>query len=169
MSKWRQILIVALLMLLPFKGRAQMLAVSTNVPLLLTQTYNVAVDMTIGQRSTLGATVFGNYHPWVLKDMRMVGLQPEWRYYFSGRPMMYHYFGTHLTAVNYNFTWKDEEHHGDALGGGVSFGYVYPLSERVNIDFHAGLGLMFYHEKGVGVGNMILPTKLGVSLTYILR
>ena len=168
MSKWKQILIVALVMLMPVKARAQLMAVNTDAALLLTQTYNAGIEVTISERSTLGATVLGNYHPWVLKDMRLVGLQPEWRYYFSGRPMMYHFFGISLLAANYNFTWKDKQHHGDALGAGLTFGYVLPLSERLNLDFHAGAGWVLYHEEK-GVGSMILPTKLGISLSYIIR
>ena len=169
MNKWQQMMIVALLVLMPIKGRAQLMAVSTNAALLATQTYNAAVELTVSQRSTVGLSVLGNYHPWVHKDMRLVGTQPEWRYYISGRPMMYHFFGVNLLFVNYDFEWKDEDHHGDAIGAGMSFGYVLPLSERLNIDFHAGVGLMFYHENEKGTGSMILPTKLGISLSYILR
>lgn len=169
MSKWKQILIVALVMLMPVKAHAQLMAVNTDAALLLTQTYNAGIEVTVGQRSTLGATVFGNYHPWILKDMRLVGLQPEWRYYFSGRPMMYHFFGVSLLVANYDFDWKDEHHHGDAAGAGLTFGYVLPLSERLNLDFHAGAGWIFYHEEDKGVGSMILPTKLGISLSYIIR
>ena len=169
MSKWKQILIVALVMLLPMKARGQLMAVNTDAALLLTQTYNAGIEVTIGQRTTLGASVLGNYHPWVHKDMRLVALQPEWRYYFSGRPMLYNFFGVSLLVANYDFDWKDENHHGDAAGAGLTFGYVLPLSERLNIDFHAGVGWVFYHEEGEGVGSMIMPTKLGISLSYILR
>ena len=135
MSKWKQILIVALVVLMPVKARAQLMAVNTDAALLLTQTYNAGIEVTVGQRSTLGATVLGNYHPW----------------------------------INYDFEWKDEHHHGDAAGAGLTFGYVLPLSERLNLDFHAGAGWVFYHEEDKGVGSMILPTKLGISLSYIIR
>ncbi len=169
MSKWKQILMVVIIMLMPVKASAQLMALNTDVALLTTQTYNAGVELTISERSTLGLSVLGNYKPWVLKDMRAIAVQPEWRYYISGRPMMYHFFGVSLLAANYNFTWKEENHHGDAAGAGLTFGYVLPLSERLNIDFHAGAGLVFYHEKERGVGTLILPTKLGISLSYIIR
>lgn len=169
MNKWRTIWMMVLVALLPLRAGAQRLAVNTDVALLATQTYNMGFEMTVGNRSTLGLSVLGNYHPWVLKDMRCVGVQPEWRYYFSGRPMMSHFVGVSALFANYNFTWKEEGHHGDAAGAGLTFGYVLPLSERVNVDFHAGVGLVYYNGKSSPVGSVIIPTKIGITLCYIIR
>ena len=63
MSKWKQILIVTLIVLMPGKASAQLMAVNTDAALLLTQTYNAGIEVTVSQRSTLGASVLGNYHP----------------------------------------------------------------------------------------------------------
>ena len=169
MMRWKLILFLLLVFLSPSRSNAQLLAVSSDVALLAVQTYNVGAEMTVGNRSTLGLNVMGNYHPWILHDMRAWAVIPEWRYYVSGRPMMYHFVGLTGVFCNYDFDWKGENYHGDAAGLGLSFGYVLPLSERVNLDFHTGVGFFFYHEKGRGVGNMILPTKLGISLSYILK
>lgn len=169
MSRWKLIVILLLVFSCPSKTKAQLLAVSSDVAMLALQTYNVGAEMTVGNRSTLGLSVMGNYHPWVLHDMRALAIMPEWRYYFSGRPMMYHFVGLTGVLCNFDIDWKGTNHHGDAAGVGLSFGYVLPLSERVNLDFHTGVGLIFYHEKEQGVGNIILPTKFGISLSYILK
>lgn len=150
MMRWKLILFLLLVFLSPFRSNAQLLAVSSDVALLAVQTYNVGAEMTVGNRSTLGLNVMGNYHPWILHDMRALAVMPEWRYYFSGRPMMYHFVGLTGVFCNYDFDWKGENYHGDAAGLGLSFGYVLPLSERVNLDFHTGVGFFFYHEKGRG-------------------
>lgn len=169
MDCMRNIIVAVILSGLSATVKAQVLAVSTDVAWLATQTYNAAAELTISSRSTLSLNIMGNYHPWALHDMRMIVLQPEWRYYFSGRAMAYHYVGIHGLVANYDFVWKDERHHGDAIAGGFTLGYALPLSERWNVDFHAGLGLAFYHEEAKSVSTMILPTRIGVSLSYILR
>ncbi len=169
MKKWKKIWVAAFVAVMPMKASAQLLAASTDVALLATQTYNIGVEMTVSNRSTLGLSVLGNYHPWVLSDMRCIGVQPEWRYYFSGRPMMSHFVGVSALFANYDFVWKDERHHGDAAGAGLTFGYVLPLAERWNIDFHAGVGLVFYNGEESSVGSIIIPTKIGISLSYIIR
>lgn len=175
MNRLKLIMIGLLMAFLPIKASAQLLAVSTDLVGLLTQTYNAGVELTVSNRSTLGVSILGNYHPWVLKSMRAIAVQPEWRYYFSGRPMMRHFIGVCGLLGNCDMEWKDEHYIGDVAGAGVTFGYVMPLSERLNIDFHAGLGLMFYHRKDkesvddIISDNAILPLKFGVSLSYILK
>ena len=169
MSRLKQIGLMALLAFMPFRVNAQLVAVSTDMAFLVTQNYNIAAEMTIGNQSTLGLSVLGNYHPWILKSMRAIAIQPEWRYYFSGRPMMRHFIGIGGLFANYNFEWDGVHYVGDAAGAGLTFGYVLPLSERFNLDFHAGVGLVFYYGEKEEVGNVILPTKIGISLSYIIR
>lgn len=36
---------------------------------------------------------------------------------------------------------------GDAVGPGMVYGYVLPLGKRFNIEFSAGISLMWYREK----------------------
>ncbi len=168
-NRWKQTGLGLLLTLLPLQARAQLLAAHVDVALLATQTYNAGMEMTVGGCHTLGFAIAGNYHPWILKDMRCIALQPEWRYYYSGRPMMSNFVGVSAIVTNYDYTWKDEHHHGDAVGAGLSFGHVLPLGERLNLDFHASVGLWLCHEKGSSVGVKVLPTKIGVSLAYIIK
>lgn len=170
MNRTQKSLIMALMaILLPSKAEAQLLAVNVDAALLATQTYNAGMELTVGGRHTLGLAVLGNYHPWVLKDMRCIAVQPEWRYYYSGRPMMSNFVGVSAIFVNYDIDWKDENHHGDAIGAGLTFGHVMPLTERLNLDFHASLGLWLRNERKAPVSAIVLPTKIGISLSYILK
>lgn len=166
---------------------AQSIAVNTDVAMLALQTYNVGAEMTIGNRSTLGLGVFTTNNPYWGKDTKAVGVQPEYRYYFGGRPMYHHFVGVSGLAVDYDTKIKNTRYDGFAVGGGVTFGYVVSLSNRWTIDAHAGVGVVVYHQKktmdGVPdlsanngtltthgyMGYQLLPTKIGVTLSYIIR
>lgn len=166
---------------------SQAISVNTDVAMMALQTYNIGAEMTIGNRSTLGLSVFANNKPYWHKDMKVIGVQPEYRYYFGGRPMYHHFVGVSALAVDYNTKWKDTRYDGLAVGAGLTFGYVASLSERWTIDAHAGFGLVVFHQKkttdglpdletpsginmeGGYTGYGILPTKIGITLSYILR
>ena len=76
---------------------------------------------------------------------------------------------------------------GYALGAGLTFGYVFALSNKWSIDAHAGVGLVgTSHTKTRMDGQLIelndgsgltkdgfkslhiLPTKIGISLSYTI-
>lgn len=185
----RKLFAMAFMLCAVLSLHAQSFAVNTDVAKLALQTYNLGAEMTVGQRSTLGIEVFANNKPYFHKDMKVVGVTPEWRYYFGGRPMYHHFIGVGALAMRYNVDWKDKRYKGDAAGAGITFGYVVALSRRWNLDAHAGLGLVFYHERQryisddmpelkrtdgnsadlAHTGYQILPTKIGITLSYIIR
>lgn len=167
--------------------RAQMLAVRSNLLMDAAMTPNLGFEMVVGEKTTLSVNAFGNYRPWG-KDMKMVALQPEYRYFFSGRPMHKHFVGIGGIVAGYDMTYKSKVYDGHAFGAGLTFGYVWGLGKRLNLDFHAGFGLVAYKHKEyfeqdnydteVAVdgrvetnanGCYLLPTDIGVSITYILR
>ena len=166
--------------------QAQTFAVNSNLLLLSTQTYNLGAEITVGDHTTLGLSVFGNNKPYFHKDMRTIGVQPEFKYYFGGRPMYHHYVGIGLLAADYSITWGNRKYDGTAWGGGMTFGYVISLSKRWNLDFHGGVGAIFSHHKEFMVNGddlllndnsqakdgfweyRILPTKLGITLSYTI-
>jgi len=158
--------------------RAQQLAVGVDVPMTVMQIYNGGVELTVGDRSTLGVSLFGAHHPWIAKGSKAFGVQPEYRYYFGGRQMYHHFVGLALLAVGYDFAWKGRRYDGDALGGGLTFGYVLPLGSRLSASAHAGIALTRYHHKETDEGEadgasrrqwVIMPAKIGLTLSYILR
>lgn len=182
----KSILVVILTVLSIAKMDAQMIAVRNNVVYDATMTPNIGVELVVGERKTISVDLMGNYKP-LGKDMKMIFIQPEYRYYFSGRPMFKHFIGLGLIGGNYDITWKGKVYDGVAAGAGLTFGYVKKITSRFNIDFHAGFGAIAYKQKEYYVGDFydqdytegnnrtnakgytLLPTNIGVSLTYILK
>ena len=154
--------------------QAQTFAVNSNLLLLSTQTYNLGAEITVGDHTTLGLSVFGNNKPYFHKDMRTIGVQPEFKYYFGGRPMYHHYVGIGLLAADYSIKWGNRKYDGTAWGGGM------------NLDFHGGVGAIFsHHREFMANGDdlllddnsqakdgfweyRILPTKIGITLSYTI-
>lgn len=183
----KKLLLIFLIVMGCRNADAQMLAVNTDVAADLLMTPSVGFELVTGERSTLGVNVLGNYKPWG-KDIRFIGVQPEFRYFFSGRPMHREFVGIGGVGASYDITWKGKVYNGLALGLGLTFGYVFNLTHRLNIDCHAGFGAIMYRHKeyyendkydedysvgGTGrtnaKGYVLLPTRIGVSVSYILK
>ena len=75
---------------------------------------------------------------------------------------------------------KDFAYDGNAYGGGISYGYQLYLSPHWNIEFSAGVGFLHFeydksaypsdNEKAYKYRNNYFgPTKLGVSIVYIIK
>lgn len=175
------ILFVTLSVVIPQKTSAQMIAVKTDVLKDLLMTPSLGVDLVVGERTTLGAEVAFNNQPWK-QDMKLVSVMPEFRFWFNGRPFTRQYVGLVGNFSVYDIT-LDHVYNGDALGLGVSFGHVWTLSKRINIDFSGSVGVLgykqMYHQKNDvpleheisanSKGHMLMPIKLGISLVYVLR
>ena len=155
---------------------AQMVAVRTDAVKDLLMTPNIGLDLVVGEKYTLGAEVAFNRNPWFMKGVRMTSLTPEFRYWFSGRPLTRQYVGVVANMTAYGLS---QRHQGDALGLGMSFGHVWTLTQRLNIDITGSLGVISYREwydkggddpKGInGRGYTLLPIRLGVSVVYVIR
>lgn len=187
MQHKKLIVVFAMMSFLPRWACAQMLAVSTDVVHDALQMPSLGVELVTGERSTLGMQLYGGYHPWEQKAKAVV-VQPEWRYFFSGRPMNREFVGIGGIASVYDITWKGKVYDGNSVGIGLTFGYVLAVSHRLNLDFHAGFGAIFYRRKEYFVGDFydtdysvagviksnahgydLLPTKIGISLSYMLK
>ncbi|MBE6291034.1 MAG: DUF3575 domain-containing protein [Bacteroidales bacterium] len=175
------ILLIALFVLAPGKVAAQMIAIRTDMLKDVLMTPSLGVDFVVGEKHTIGAEVAFNNQPWNM-DMKLVSVTPEFRYWFNGRPFTRQYVGVVGNLSVYDMTF-DHVYNGDALGLGLSFGHVWTLTKRLNIDLSAGIGVLGYRQKyyykndhpadyGERVnskGHMLMPIKLGVSLVYVLR
>lgn len=173
-------------MLCPLTGKAQFIAVKTDGLKWAMMTPNVGLELVISERSSLDFSIFGNNNPWG-KDVKLVAVQPEYRYWFNGRPMVREYIGVGLLAATHDITWGKHIYQGDALGAGLTFGYVFDLTTRLNLELYAGFGAVAYfqkeyyindnyedYENGAGsknnsTGYTLMPTKLGVAVSYILK
>lgn len=168
-------------------AKAQMLAVNTDVAMDALMAPNIGLELTVANQSTLSLNGLYCYESWGHKT-QVAALQPEYRYYLSGRPMNKFFVGIGGIASVYDVEIKDKRYDGYCAGAGLTFGYVLPLSDRVSIDFHAGFGAAAYKQKEYYIGDdydaefcvdgypvanakgfRYMPTRIGISLSYTLR
>ena len=167
--------------------RAQMIAANIDALWAATMSPSAGLEMVVGEKSTVGLNVSYMGKPYGM-DIKLFEVQPEYRYYFSGRPMFREFIGVGAIGGTHNITWKGKVYDGMNMGLGLTFGYVMPLGKRINLDFHAGFGAVYYNHKEYFTGDQydadsrvdgmdhnnasgyyLLPTRLGVSFTYILK
>ena len=189
--KQKKLLIVSVLLVLAvFSSRAQKVAIKTNIPYLATSTPNLAIEVATGDKHSF--SVGGGWQPWQFSETKKLKhwlVQPELRYWtcetFNG-----HFFGLHGIAAEFNvggFDWpvgrlkdfKDYRYEGYAFGGGLSYGYQWPIAKRFNFELNLGVGyahLIYDKFKCVKCGdklesdvkdNYFGVTKAAVSLIYL--
>lgn len=168
-------------------AKAQMLAVNTDVAMDALMAPNVGLELTVANQSTLSLNALISHKSWGHKT-QVAALQPEYRYYLSGRPMNKFFLGIGGIASVYDVEVKDKRYDGYCAGAGLTFGYVLPLSDRWSVDFHAGFGATAYKQKEYYIGDdydneytkdgypvanakgfRYMPTRIGVSISYTLR
>lgn len=165
---------------------AQQVAIKTNGLMWMVMMPNAACEFVAGERSTVDLSVFGAVNIYG-KEAKILGVAPEYRYWFNGRPMTREYVGIAAMGTTYDITWGRKVYQGDAGGLGLTLGYVMNLSKRLNVEFTGGCGLVYFQQKQyyvndsfddyIGAGGVqanangykILPLKLGVSVTWILK
>lgn len=60
------------------RAQAQQVAVKTNALMWGLMSPNLGCELVTGERTSVELSVFGNYKPFG-KDMKMIGVQPEYR------------------------------------------------------------------------------------------
>ncbi|MDR2937846.1 MAG: DUF3575 domain-containing protein [Prevotellaceae bacterium] len=169
-----------------FFAQAQRLSVKTNLLYDLTATANLGAEVALSPKFTLD--ISGNYNGWNLLDGKQWQhwlVQPEARYWLCDR-FNGHFFGLHGMYGNYDvYGIKSpvdlyDNHKGMLAGGGISYGYQWILGKRLNIEATIGAGYLYLKydkyaapnsdvkvESG-STKNYIGPTKIGVSLSYLI-
>lgn len=184
--------VILLICLFLFAGwrsaHAQQVALNTNALMWAAMTPNLSCEVVTGERTSLDLSLFGHYKPYGI-DSKLMAFQPEFRYWFSGRPMVREFIGVAALATTYNITWNGNVFDGDAVGAGVTFGYALPVRKRFNIQFYGGFGAVYFRQKQHSnssnyddyftaggrsskvnsSGYKLMPIKLGISLSYILK
>ncbi len=168
-------------------GRAQMLSINTDLATDALMSPSLGLEIVTGEHSTVGLNALVSHKPWK-KDIKAFAIQPEYRFYLSKRPMSGEFAGLGGLFSSYTIHWAGKIYEGNAYGMGITFGYVLPLAKRLNIDFHAGFAAIFYKQKEYFEGDLyetdysvdgalepnangytLLPTRIGISVTYILK
>lgn len=159
-----------------WKGYQRALGIHTNILYWGAMTPNLGVELPLARQWSLDVT--GMYARWDFrqnKKYRLGGIQPELRWWCC-QNMTRHYVGLHFQYADFNIGEEMYRRDGHLLGGGISYGYVWVISPRWNIDFSAGVGYarIEYDKYGQECGRLISqetrnywgPTRLGVTFTY---
>ncbi len=187
MMQKRKILVVLFGLLSVISGKAQMLSMNTDLATDFLMTPSLGFEIVTGEHSTVGLNGLFCHNPWG-KKMKGFALQPEYRYYLSKRPMYSEFAGLGAIFSSYDIHWAGKVYEGNAYGMGITFGYVLSLTKRLNVDFHAGFAAILYKQKEYFEGDLydtdyavngvletnahgytLLPTRLGISIVYILK
>ena len=184
-------LLVLSLLALPSVASAQYVALKTNLLYDATTTPNLALEIGLGKKTTLD--LYAGYNPFVFSDGKKLKhwlAQPEFRYWLCER-FNGSFFGVHLHGGEFSVAgldlpfgaWpelKNYRYEGHFYGAGISYGYQWVLGKRWNLEATVGVGWARFdydkyqcvecgeHVKS-GIKDYFGPTKLGVSLIYVIR
>ena len=161
----------------PLTVSGQDVAIKTNTLYWLATTPNIAAETALSDKVTL--EVAGAYNPWTFannKKLRFWMVQPEVKYWlcqkFEG-----HFFGIHAHGAQFYSTLAHKRRDGYLAGAGISYGYDWILSPRLNLEAEIGAGYarLWYKESDCipcmksyerKQKNYFGPTKAALSLVY---
>ena len=180
------ILTAVLLLLNIGQMRGQQIAVKTNVLMLGALTPNLGCEVVTGEHTSVDLSAFGHKNPYGITSA-LAGFQPEFKFWFNGRPMTREYVGVGMLLTTYDITWKKSVYDGDAIGIVVTGGYVFSLGRRWNLELSGSFGFVGFRQKQYYVndnyddyfvdegtrtnswGYKMFPIELGVSFCYIIK
>lgn len=196
------IIVVTLLLASAAALNAQKIGLKTNALYWATTTPNLGMEFAISDRFTF--EVEGGYNPWTLcpdvnRKAKHFLVSPELRYWFceafnghfigiNGNYTQFNAGGIHVANAFYKTTSKgyfiDELQNsrleGWAAGGGLTYGYAYPISRRWNMELTLGVSYWYteydkYESKTCGlfqesgIRKVVGPTSLGISFIYLIK
>lgn len=183
--------------------KAQQFGVKTNALMWGVLTPNAGVEIVVGERSSLDLSAFCK--PSYAKNQdsflnyRIAGFQPEYRYWFNGRPMTREFIGVSLMFADYELTNADRTtgmryvYDGNAISLGIVGGYSFILGRnkenvsRWRLELCGGFSVLGFLQKRHNVndsyddyfvgepvkanslGYKLFPAKLGITFTYIIK
>ena len=171
------------------EASAQKVAVKTNALYLVTTSPNLSIEAALSPRWTI--ELGGGVNPFTFKDNR------KWKHYqWQGEARYWicesfykHFIGIHAGGGEMNIgrsscPWPyispSKRYEGWAIKAGISYGYSFVLGGRWNLEANVGLGVIhadYDRYACASCGNfdghfsktMFAPTKLGLSLVYMIR
>jgi hypothetical protein len=179
---------------------ATVFSIRNNLAYDATGTMNLSVEFALGTHASIGAAIglktwdrFFFWDSFSYLDnpenntkWRHLSIVPEFRYYLS-EASRGHYFGADLLYIHYNIgalrlpwglypTLADQRVQGDLFGGGLFYGYAFPLGNHWRIETQLGVSGGWYSdiayecatcglEIGPRSGWTLLPN-LGVNIVY---
>lgn len=171
-------------------AHAQQVGIKTNALMWAGLTPNVGCEIVVGEHSSIDLSTFGNKMAFGPDKMypkfasKVIAFQPEYRYWFNGRPMVREYIGISSMLAAYDITMNQYVYNGNAMSLGVTGGYAFILGTKWRLELCAGFGFLFFSQKQYyetndyfvdksreanSRGYKLIPAKLGVSFTYIIK
>ncbi len=178
----RLLLLLTLSWIISTATQAQLVALKTNVLMDAALMPNLEVEVATGNKTSITLQTFGSMYV-MGQNVKTLGIAPEFRYWIGGRPMIHLFVGAGAMATTYNINWKGKNFKGDAVGVGLEFGYVKPLSKRWNMEVSAGTQIAAYYQhmwydgdsynpkthRKDNRGAKMLPYRLGLTFSYIIK
>ncbi len=181
MKKHNRLALLGVIMMWAVVASAQRIGVGTNALYWGTLTPNASLHVRTSNRSSLNLEFSGrpglSIGP---ANLKWLNFSPEVRFWLGKRTgMQRHFVGIVGQAASYRVRWKDDNHKGELLGLGVSYGYDWMLTKRLNLEVTAGLGAFYNldnrNHRTDGDAYVydrhlfVAPIKLGVNLIYFIR
>lgn len=126
----------------------------TNLLYDATSTINIGVEYLISDKYSIDIPL--NWNPWTFSNnnrFKHVLIQPELRYW-KNSPLSGHFFGIHLHWAFYNIGKNsfpfhlNDRYQGWLLGAGLSYGYRWKLSNKIDFEATVGAGYAYLrHSK----------------------
>ncbi len=167
-------------LLLSLSASAQYCSVKTNALGLITTNLNVAVDIELTKNKTFNTSI--SYNPFSFGNFQAkhITVQPGIRFW-KYTNYIGHFASAYVTYSKFDLIAKERYKRGWLSGAGISYGYAWLLSNRLSLECEVGASIVYTdYDKGacnVGIFDrettehhksiLLLPTKLGVSLSYL--
>lgn len=158
------------------------MAVKTNIAYDVFAVLNAEFEMQVSRHFTIDVPVVWSLWDWK-SDMglRIVGVQPEARYWFAA-PGKGNALGVNVGVASYNFRHDEIRYQNSGrplLSAALSYTYALPLDSRWSAEFSLAIGYAnarynrYYNiDNGALINTKTLnyfgPTKIGISLSYRL-
>lgn len=178
---------VATLLLSALPARAQIVAVKTNALSWVACTPDLGFEFITGEHTSFALSAFGHYNPYGAWKSKMVTLQPEFRYWFNGRPLTREFIGATAAISTYDTQIARNVYRGDAIALGLTGGYVFSLGKRWGFELSGGVGVLLFRHKQYNQGDnyddyfvqeatkvnnwgyKLFPVKLNAGFIYIIK
>ncbi len=177
----KKILVVILLVMASVSAKAQMLALKTNALMDAAWVPNIGLEVATGNRTSVCANGFASWNIYGMKA-KTYGFIPEFRYWLSGNTFSKLFIGAGATFAHYDLTAAGTNYRGSAYGAGLNVGYNKWLAKHISVEFHAGVGMYYYHHARTGEhdvlpenceynaqGLTVLPYNIGISFVYVIK
>lgn len=188
------LLVVSFLGLCLTSGRAQEVALKTNLLYWGTTTPNLSVEFGTGTRTSLD--IMGSYNPFTFgsheanRKLKHWIVQPEFRLWkcekFNRGFWGFHAMYGQYNVGNWNLPFdlfpglKNYRYQGYLVGAGVSYGWQWYLGPHWNLEATFGFGYAYMNYKrydcarcgeylGKGKKHYWGPTRIGVSFVYLFK